>query len=150
SCSSAEHASRRRGGRGAREWVCDRVAGGEAAGALRLVAANAGLRLVVGLVAALLLLGLAGCGKGHHAPGVEIVLKAVGPPVSGSDLDRSVDIMRQRLARLSGRGSVTYRAGSKLIVVRLEGRSDAAGLLIDMTATAQLEFYDLTPSLLPP
>jgi preprotein translocase subunit SecD len=111
------------------------------------------LRFVAGVVAACSLLGLVACGRSSSSgnPGVEIVLRAVAPSgtrVSDSDLERSVDIMRNRLDRLGGRGSITHEAGSQAVVVRLDGASISAAGIIGKTA--MLELYDLTPSLLPP
>lgn len=115
-------------------------------------------RWVVGVLAAATVFALAGCGGSatvpnvSAGPGLEIVLRPVGSlgaRVSSSDISRSVEIMRSRLARLGG-GSVSREPGSKLIVVRLDRASIARGGARLIAETAQLDFYDLTPSLLPP
>jgi preprotein translocase subunit SecD len=112
------------------------------------------LRLVVGVCAGVILLGSAGYGgssqaKASAGSGLEIVLRAADK-ASDSELDRSVTIMQNRLAGVGGGGSVTRQAGSKLVVVRLDHAALTRGGAEIVDKTAQLDFYDLTPSLLPP
>jgi preprotein translocase subunit SecD len=114
----------------------------------------------MGVVAALTLVGLVGWGgsataKSSARPGAEIVLRSVFPSgmrTSDSELDRSVEIMRNRLVRLGAQGSVSHQAGSQLVVIRLDDVSLAAAQKEAEIIGKRwlLEFYDLTPSLLSP
>jgi SecD/SecF fusion protein len=91
---------------------------------------------------------------GHKKPtlgldlqgGLEVVLKAQPPkghPLTTSDLQRSVDIMRSRIDKLGVSEPEIRTQGKNQIVIQLAGvhDPDAAAKLIGTTAS--LEFYDL-------
>ena len=114
-------------------------------------------RFVAALGAAAFLLGLVGFAGSstRDRPGVELTLRAVASPgraESASQLNRSVLIMRDRLGRIGAHGSVTRKPGSQLILIRLDGVSPTTGRADGevISKTGLIEFYDLTPSLLPP
>jgi SecD/SecF fusion protein len=84
--------------------------------------------------------------------GIEIVLRAVPPKghrLTGSDLDRSVEIMRSRVDKLGVSEPIITKQGSDEIVVQLAGVHDAAKAAAIIGSTAQLGLYDLEPALLP-
>jgi SecD/SecF fusion protein len=84
--------------------------------------------------------------------GIEIVLRAVPPKghrLTGSDLDRSVDIMRSRVDKLGVSEPIITKQGSNEIVIQLAGIHDAAKAASIIGSTAQLGLYDLQPALLP-
>jgi SecD/SecF fusion protein len=77
--------------------------------------------------------------------GLEVVLKAVPPKghqLTAEDLDRSIDIMRNRIDKLGVSEPEIRKQGSNQIVIQLAGIHDpqAAAALIGKTAV--LEFYD--------
>jgi SecD/SecF fusion protein len=85
--------------------------------------------------------------------GLEVVLKAVPPPkheLTESDLDRSVEIMRNRIDKLGVSEPEIRKQGDNQIVIQLAGVHDpkAAAALIGKTAV--LEFYDLEADLTGP
>jgi SecD/SecF fusion protein len=85
--------------------------------------------------------------------GLEVVLKAVPPKgheLTESDLDRSVEIMRNRIDKLGVSEPEIRKQGDNQIVIQLAGVHDpkAAAALIGKTAV--LEFYDLEADLTGP
>jgi SecD/SecF fusion protein len=85
--------------------------------------------------------------------GLEVVLKAVPPKghkLTAEDLDRSVNIMRQRIDKLGVAEPEIRKQGSNQIVIQLAGIHDpgAAAKLIGKTAV--LEFYDFEADLTGP
>jgi SecD/SecF fusion protein len=85
--------------------------------------------------------------------GLEVTLQAVPPPnreLTKDDLDRSVDIMRNRVDKLGVTEPEIRTQGDDQIVIQLPGVKDpeaAAGII---GTTAQLELYDLETSLAGP
>jgi SecD/SecF fusion protein len=85
--------------------------------------------------------------------GLEVTLQATPPKgqtLSSSDLDRSVTIMRNRVDKLGVAEPEIRKQGSNQIVIELPGIKDPEAAARIIGKTAQLELYDLTPSLLPP
>jgi SecD/SecF fusion protein len=85
--------------------------------------------------------------------GLEVVLQAQPPPhtqLQPSDLSRSESIIRQRIDKLGVSEPVVRKQGSNQILIQLPAISDIAQAESVIGKTAQLELYDLTPSLLPP
>ncbi|HWB22592.1 MAG TPA: protein translocase subunit SecD [Gaiellaceae bacterium] len=85
--------------------------------------------------------------------GLEVVLQAVPPKdhkLDASDMSRSISIMRNRVDKLGVSEPEIRQQGSNQIVIQLPAvhNQDQAASIIGKTA--QLELYDLTPSLLPP
>jgi SecD/SecF fusion protein len=85
--------------------------------------------------------------------GLEVTLQAVPPPnrsLTKDDLDRSVDIMRNRVDKLGVTEPEIRTQGSDQIVIQLPGvrNPEAAAKIIG--TTAQLELYDLETSLTGP
>jgi SecD/SecF fusion protein len=85
--------------------------------------------------------------------GLEVVLKAAPPKghkLTTADLDRSVNIMRQRIDKLGVAEPEIRKQGSNQIVIQLAGIHDpgAAAKLIGKTAV--LEFYDFEADLTGP
>ncbi len=78
--------------------------------------------------------------------GLEVVLKAV-PPKGGEltedDLDRSVDIMRNRIDKLGVSEPEVRKQGDDQIVIQLAGVTDPEKAAELIGKTAQLELYDL-------
>jgi SecD/SecF fusion protein len=85
--------------------------------------------------------------------GLEVTLQAV-PPANRSltkdDLDRSVDIMRNRVDKLGVSEPQIYTQGSDQIVIQLPGVKDPEAAAEIIGTTAQLELYDLETSLVGP
>jgi SecD/SecF fusion protein len=85
--------------------------------------------------------------------GLEVSLQAVPPPnrdLTEEDLDRSVEIMRDRVDRLGVAEPTITTQGSDQISIQLPGIKDpraAAGII---GKTAKLELYDLEANLVPP
>jgi SecD/SecF fusion protein len=85
--------------------------------------------------------------------GLEVILKAVPPPgrkLQGADLDRSVDIMRNRVDKLGVAEPTVTKQGDDQISIQMPGirnPEDAARLI---GKTAKLELYDLEADLVPP
>jgi SecD/SecF fusion protein len=85
--------------------------------------------------------------------GLEVVLKASPPhghKLTPSDLDRSVQIMRQRIDKLGVASPEIRKQGSNQIVIQLAGVHDPNAAAKIIGSTAQLELYDLEPALVPP
>jgi SecD/SecF fusion protein len=85
--------------------------------------------------------------------GLEVVLKASPPKghkLTSSDLDRSVEIMRQRVDKLGVASPEIRKQGSNQIVIQLAGVHDVNQAATIIGSTAQLELYDLEPALVPP
>jgi SecD/SecF fusion protein len=85
--------------------------------------------------------------------GLEVVLQAKAPrgrEITQEDLDRSIEIMRQRVDKTGVAEPVITRQGSDQIVVELAGVHDAARAAELVGQTAQLQFYDLQGDTLPP
>ena len=85
--------------------------------------------------------------------GLEVVLQAKAPrgrEITQEDLDRSIEIMRQRVDKTGVAEPVITRQGSNQIAVELAGVHDAARAAELVGQTAQLEFYDLQGDALPP
>ncbi len=73
-----------------------------------------------------------------------------GHPLTAADMNRSIDIMRNRVDRLGVSQPEIRKQGSNQIVIQLpavHNVNDAAQII---GKTAVLELYDLTPSLVPP
>ena len=85
--------------------------------------------------------------------GLEVTLQAVPPPnreLTKEDLDRSVDIMRNRVDKLGVSEPQIYTQGSNQIVIQLPGVKDPEAAAKIIGTTAQLELYDLETSLVGP
>jgi SecD/SecF fusion protein len=85
--------------------------------------------------------------------GLEVTLKAVPPPdreLTKDDLDRSVDIMRNRVDKLGVTEPEIRTQGDDQIVIQLPGVSDPEAAAEIIGTTAQLELYDLESSLAVP
>jgi len=85
--------------------------------------------------------------------GLEVTLQAVPPPnrdLTESDLDRSVDIMRNRVDKLGVTEPEIRTQGANQIVIQLPGVKDPAAAAEIIGTTAQLELYDLETSLTGP
>jgi SecD/SecF fusion protein len=85
--------------------------------------------------------------------GLEVVLKAVPPKghkLTSEDLDRSVQIMRNRVDKLGVSEPIITKQGANQISIQLAGVhnvNQAAGII---GSTAQLELYDLEPAVIGP
>src|SRR6187401_1790582 len=85
--------------------------------------------------------------------GLEVTLQAVPPAdrsLTKEDLDRSVDIMRNRVDKLGVSEPQIYTQGSDQIVIQLPGVKDAEAAAKIIGTTAQLELFDLETSLVSP
>jgi SecD/SecF fusion protein len=85
--------------------------------------------------------------------GLEVTLQAVPPPnrsLTSEDLDRSVDIMRNRVDKLGVTEPEIRTQGSNQIVIQLPGVKDPEAAAEIIGTTAQLELYDLETSLVGP
>jgi SecD/SecF fusion protein len=85
--------------------------------------------------------------------GLEVTLQAVPPPdreLTQEDLDRSVDIMRNRVDKLGVTEPEIRTQGSDQIVIQLPGVKDPAAAAEIIGTTAQLELYDLETSVTGP
>jgi len=120
--------------------------------------------LVLGLLAAalvgVLLLAVPGSPI-HKAPtlgldlqgGLEVTLQAVPPPnrdLTEEDLDRSVEIMRNRVDKLGVSEPEIRTQGDDQIVIQLPGVQDPEAAAEIIGTTAQLELFDLEDSLAGP
>ena len=119
---------------------------------------------VVGLLVAALLgviLMAAPGSPAHQEPtlgldlqgGLEVTLQAVPPPdreLTEDDLNRSVDIMRNRVDKLGVTEPEIRTQGSDQIVIQLPGVKDPTAAAEIIGTTAQLELYDLETSLTGP
>jgi len=78
--------------------------------------------------------------------GLEVVLKAVPPPgktLTSDDLDRSINIMRDRIDKLGVSEPEIRKQEPNQIVIQLAGIHDPAAAAKLIGQTAQLELYDL-------
>jgi preprotein translocase subunit SecD len=85
--------------------------------------------------------------------GLEVTLQAVPPPnrdLTAEDLDRSVDIMRNRVDKLGVSEPEIRTQGDDQIVIQLPGVKDPEAAAEIIGTTAQLELYDLETSLVGP
>ncbi|HEU0245854.1 MAG TPA: protein translocase subunit SecD [Gaiellaceae bacterium] len=85
--------------------------------------------------------------------GLEVTLQAVPPPnrdLTQADLDRSVDIMRNRVDKLGVTEPEIRTQGDDQIVIQLPGVKDPEAAAEIIGTTAQLELYDLETSLVGP
>jgi SecD/SecF fusion protein len=85
--------------------------------------------------------------------GLEVILQAKAPrgrQITQDDIDRSIEIMRQRVDKTGVAEPVITRQGSDQISVELAGVHDAARAAELVGQTAQLQFYDLQGDALPP
>jgi SecD/SecF fusion protein len=85
--------------------------------------------------------------------GLEVVLEAQAPPghkLTAADLDRSVQIMRNRIDKLGVSSPEIRKQGSNQIVIQLAGIHNPEQAAVIIGSTAQLELYDLEPALFPP
>ncbi len=120
--------------------------------------------LVLGLLAAALvgvaLLAIPGSPL-HKSPtlgldlqgGLEVTLQAIPPTgesVTEDGLDRSVEIMRNRVDKLGTTEPSIYTQGSDQIVIQLPGVKDPERAAEVIGSTAKLELYDLETSVTGP
>jgi SecD/SecF fusion protein len=85
--------------------------------------------------------------------GLEVILQAKAPQgreITQEDLDRSIEIMRQRIDKLGVSEPVITRQGTDQISVQLAGVHDAGRAAEIIGQTAQLQFFDLQADALPP
>ena len=85
--------------------------------------------------------------------GLEVTLQAVPPPnrpLEESDLNRSVEILRDRVDRLGVAEPEIRKQGSDQIVIDLPGVDDPNRVIGILGQTAQLELFDLEANLRPP
>lgn len=85
--------------------------------------------------------------------GLEVVLKAQPPKghkLTTEDLDRSVEIMRNRVDKLGVASPEIRKQQPDQIVIQLAGVHDAEQAAAIIGKTAQLELYDLEPALVSP
>jgi SecD/SecF fusion protein len=85
--------------------------------------------------------------------GLEVILQAKAPrgrEITQEDIDRSIEIMRERIDKIGVAEPVITRQGSNQIAVELAGVHDAARAAEIVGQTAQLQFYDLQGDALPP
>src|SRR2546428_106256 len=85
--------------------------------------------------------------------GLEVVLKAVPPKnhkLTSDDINRSIDIMRQRIDKLGVSEPEIRKQGSDQIVIQLAGVHDPAAAAKLIGKTAVLEFYDFEADLTGP
>ena len=85
--------------------------------------------------------------------GLEVTLKAVPPPnrpLEETDLDRSVEILRDRVDRLGVAEPEIRKQGGDQIVIDLPGVDNPDRVIGILGQTAQLELFDLEHNLVPP
>jgi SecD/SecF fusion protein len=85
--------------------------------------------------------------------GLEVVLKAQPPPghkLTAADLDRAVQIMRNRVDKLGVSSPEIRKQGTDQIVIQLAGVHNPEQAAAIIGSTAQLELYDLEPALVAP
>jgi SecD/SecF fusion protein len=85
--------------------------------------------------------------------GLEVVLRAVPPKdhkLTSSDMDRSVEIMRNRVDKLGVSEPEIRKQGSDQIVIQLPGVKDPGAALRLIGKTAQLWLFDLQADILEP
>src|ERR687897_2029869 len=82
--------------------------------------------------------------------GLEVTLQAVPPPnrpLQKSDLERSVEILRDRIDRLGVAEPEIRESGDDQISIGLPGVSNPERVIEILGKTAQLELYDLQKNL---
>ncbi len=85
--------------------------------------------------------------------GLEVTLQAVPPPnrdLQESDLDRSVEILRDRVDRLGVAEPEIRKQGDDQIVIDLPGIKNPDQVIEILGKTAQLELFDLESNLVAP
>ena len=85
--------------------------------------------------------------------GLEVTLKAVPPPnrpLQEADLDRSVEILRDRVDRLGVAEPEIRKQGSDQIVIDLPGLKNPEQVIGILGKTAQLELFDFESNLVAP
>src|SRR5215211_613639 len=85
--------------------------------------------------------------------GLEVVLKANPPPgheLTAEDVNRSIDIMRNRIDKLGVSEPEIRKQGADQIVIQLAGIHDPAAAAKLIGKTAVLEFYDFEADLIGP
>ncbi|HWE80400.1 MAG TPA: protein translocase subunit SecD [Gaiellaceae bacterium] len=85
--------------------------------------------------------------------GLEVVLQAEpkkGETITSAEMDNAISIMRTRVDKLGVSEPVITKQGTNQIVIELPAVHDATQAAKIIGQTAQLELYDLTPSLLGP
>jgi SecD/SecF fusion protein len=85
--------------------------------------------------------------------GLEVTLQAVPPqnrPLQESDLDRSVEILRDRVDRLGVSEPEIRKQGDDQIVIDLPGVDNPEQVIEILGKTASLELFDLQANLVPP
>ncbi len=85
--------------------------------------------------------------------GLEVTLQAVPPknrPLQKSDLDRSLEILRDRIDKLGVAEPDIRKQGDDQIVIALPGVDDPGRIVRIIGQTAQLELYDLEANLVRP
>ncbi|HSO02305.1 MAG TPA: hypothetical protein VLS46_07235, partial [Gaiellaceae bacterium] len=85
--------------------------------------------------------------------GLEVTLQAVPPPnrpLEEADLDRSVEILRDRVDRLGVAEPEIRKQGDDQIVIDLPGVENPEQVIGILGQTAQLELFDLQANLVPP
>src|SRR4026208_2501448 len=85
--------------------------------------------------------------------GLEVTLQAVPPrdrKLTKEDLDRSVQIMRNRVDKLGVSEPEIRPQGNDQIAIQLPGVKDPAAAASIIGKTAQLELFDLEKNLQPP
>src|SRR2546423_13835622 len=85
--------------------------------------------------------------------GLEVILKANPPKghkLTTDDLNRSIDIMRNRIDKLGVAEPEIRKQGSDQIVIQLAGVHDPASAAKLIGKTAVLEFYDFEADLTGP
>src|SRR5881392_3825298 len=85
--------------------------------------------------------------------GLEVVLKANPPKghtLTADDLNRSIDIMRNRIDKLGVSEPEIRKQGNNQIVIQLAGVHDPASAAKLIGKTAVLEFYDFEADLTGP
>jgi SecD/SecF fusion protein len=85
--------------------------------------------------------------------GLEVILKAVPPPgrqLTGEDLDRSVEIMRNRVDKLGVTEPEVTKQGEDQISIQLPGIQNPEEAAQVIGKTAKLDLYDFQANLVPP
>ena len=73
-----------------------------------------------------------------------------GPEVTGEDIDRAIEIIRDRVDALGVAEPEISRVGEDQIEVGLPNVHDAERAIDQIGTTAQLYFYDFEPNVIPP
>jgi SecD/SecF fusion protein len=85
--------------------------------------------------------------------GLEVVLQAEAPrgrEITRADMERSIEIMRDRVDKIGVAEPEIRRQGERRIAIELPGVHDAGRAAEIVGTTAQLEFYDLEADAVPP